>query len=80
MAFVADVNVDRDTPPLRGDQYRLMINNLVTDIRYLRTQINGIVAKLDADAGVTDTNYTALWAVVDSTLTASKLLIAPSDN
>ena len=27
----------------------------------LRAAITGITAKLDADAGVTDTNYGALW-------------------
>lgn len=80
MAFTADVNTDRDAPPLRGDQYRQMINALVNDVRYLRTQINGVLAKLDLDAGVTDNNYTALWSVVDATLQSSHLLIAPSDN
>jgi len=29
----------------------------------LRAAHNGLVAKLDLDAGVTDTNYTSLWGV-----------------
>lgn len=53
MALPTDVTQDRDTAPVRGDQLRQEHNNLVAAIRI-------ICAKLDADAGVTDTNYTAL--------------------
>lgn len=34
---------------------------LEADITALRASIVGINAKLDLDAGVTDTNYAALW-------------------
>lgn len=33
----------------------------VVDVAALRTAIVGITAKLDADAGVTDTDYAATW-------------------
>ncbi len=36
---------------------------LANDLAAIKASINGITAKLDADAGVTDTNYTSLWAV-----------------
>lgn len=37
--------------------------NLSTDIATLSTKHNQLAAKLDADAGVTDTNYVALTGV-----------------
>lgn len=36
-----------------------VLDGIVTDLAALRTAITGITAKLDADAGVTDTNYAA---------------------
>ena len=36
------------------DLIRQQLNNVIA-------AINGITLKLDADAGVTDTNYTSLW-------------------
>lgn len=42
-----------------------MLGDIIADLiaanNALATKLNGVVAKLDADAGVTDTNYTALW-------------------
>lgn len=38
------------------------VNALVTDVNNLRTRHNAAMVKLDADAGVTDTNYNALQA------------------
>ena len=40
---------------------RTQFNLLVDDVAALRASIVGITAKLDLDAGVTDTNYAALW-------------------
>jgi hypothetical protein len=57
MAVPTDV-IQTANAPARDD-VRIQLNNLVAAIR-------GIAAKLDADAGVTDTNYTALW--LDSTI------------
>jgi len=39
----------------------ILLNAAQTDIALLRAAIIGINAKLDVDAGVTDTNYAALW-------------------
>jgi hypothetical protein len=39
---------------------------LTADVVALRTALVGITAKLDADAGVTDTNYAATWNPVAS--------------
>jgi hypothetical protein len=47
------------------------INNLVTDLETLRASQAAIVTKLNADAGVTDTNYAATAA---AGLVASKLV------
>ena len=40
---------------------RLSLAAAVTDAVAARAAIVGITAKLDADVGVTDTNYAALW-------------------
>lgn len=36
-----------------------ILNGIVDDLTELRTKHNAAMAKLDADAGVTDTNYAA---------------------
>lgn len=36
------------------------LREIATDLAALRTSITGITAKLDADAGVTDTDYASL--------------------
>jgi hypothetical protein len=38
-------------------------NALRADLTEMRTRINAVLAKLDADAGVTDTNYAATQAM-----------------
>lgn len=40
---------------------RDQFNALRADVEALQDAIEGINAKLDADAGVTDTNYAATW-------------------
>lgn len=37
-----------------------MLGDIQTDLAAIRTAHNAAMAKLDADAGVTDTNYAAL--------------------
>lgn len=87
MGTPADVTLDRDTPPLRGEDVRTQLNHLIADVRVLRTGLaalaaayNASLTKLDADAGVTDANYNATGAVVtttyalDTTLTAAKVV------
>lgn len=39
---------------------RILLEALQDDVAALRASIVGITAKLDADVGVTDTNYAAL--------------------
>lgn len=43
----------------QAERLRLAHNLLVDDIELLRARVNALCLKLDADAGVTDTNYTA---------------------
>lgn len=45
-------------PYHRGD-LRTLLANVQTDLANLRAAVVAITAKLDADAGVTDTNYAA---------------------
>lgn len=49
---------------------KALITQLLVDVAALRTAHNGVAAKLDADAGVTDTNYTALYAAPAATVIA----------
>jgi hypothetical protein len=53
-----------------GFQALKQVSKLVADLETLRASQATIVTKLNADAGVTDTNYVATAA---SALTASKL-------
>lgn len=49
------------------------ISKLVADVETLRAAHGTLAAKLDADAGVTDTNYNALTTPAASALTGYKL-------
>ena len=40
-----------------------ILNSLLTDITTVRSALNAVVTKLNADAWVTDTNYAAAWAL-----------------
>lgn len=64
---VRDIN--RTAPALRDAQAGQVLHDLITaytallaDFTALRTRYNAVLAKLDADGGVTDTNYAALQA------------------
>lgn len=46
------------------------LNALLVDITAIKASIAGINAKLDADGGVTGTNFAALWDVPALTATA----------
>lgn len=48
-------------------------NKLVDDLETLRAKYAAALAKLDADAGVTDTNYVSTQTVLAATLTAAKV-------
>lgn len=41
---------------------RALFVSIVADLTAVKASITGLTTKLDNDAGVTDTNYTALWA------------------
>ena len=41
-------------------EFKRIMNAVLTDLTAVRTSITGITAKLDADAGVTDTDYASL--------------------
>lgn len=40
-----------------------VLNSLVADLATVRTALNAVVTKLNADAGVTDTDYAACAAL-----------------
>ncbi len=42
---------------------KTQVNVLVTEVTELKADHNGAMTKLDADAGVTDTNYSSLRAI-----------------
>lgn len=48
-------------------------NKLVDDLEALRAKYAAALAKLDADGGVTDTNYVSTQTVLAATLTAAKI-------
>jgi hypothetical protein len=48
-------------------------NKLVDDVEAIRAKYAAALAKLDADGGVTDTNYVATQTVLAATLTAAKI-------
>lgn len=41
----------------------LTLRDIADDLASIRTKVNATLTKLDADAGVTDTNYSALNAI-----------------
>lgn len=47
-------------PVQEQTEFNRMFSAVLTDLTALRTSITGITAKLDADAGVTDTDYASL--------------------
>lgn len=45
---------------ITGKELRPILNAILADIVQVQTKHNAVCAKLDADVGVTDTNYAAL--------------------
>ena len=65
--------------------FKAAVDSLVTLANELKTDHNALLAKLDADAGVTDTNYAASHTIAaadasaaPATLTAAKPASAPA--
>lgn len=54
-------------------QHDALVGHLVTAQTNLAAAINGVNAKLDADEGVTDTNYAATWNYTATTLTGDTI-------
>jgi hypothetical protein len=65
MAIVTTQSIAKRTAAITDQrtalELRQALNAAQADLAALRAAIIGITAKLDADAGVTDTNYGALW-------------------
>lgn len=55
MARLTYGNISNDT-----ELHRILVG-VLADLAALRAAVVGITAKLDADAGVTDTTYASLW-------------------
>jgi len=64
-----------------SDQNDLLVqyNKLVADVELIRAAVVALATKLDADAGVTDTNYAA-GATLAAIDTAAELLAAKIGN
>ena len=57
-------------PVQEAIEFKRVMSAVLADSTALRAAIVGITAKLDADAGITDTNYAATWDPAALTLTA----------
>ena len=55
--------------PAIGDVAR----DIADDLETIRLAVNGALAKLDADATVTDTNYAALFGIAPSAIKTKKV-------
>ena len=56
--------LDHMAPPARKTQLGITIADTINGVNAFITAHNALCVKLDADAGVTDTNYTALYGNV----------------
>lgn len=59
-AITDNVNNKAADPIKNNGVFQGAVVNLLNTIR---TNLNGVLTKLDADSGVTDTNYSSLWAI-----------------
>lgn len=62
---MADISNSTDNADIAA-----VLNSLLADITAVRSAVVGITAKLDADGGVTDTNYAATLNPAALTTTA----------
>lgn len=60
---MAVVTVHKSNPGAEFSAMITVINALAVLANELKTDYNAVLAKLDADAGVTDTNYVATRAI-----------------
>lgn len=55
---------------LTGKELRPILTSILADLAAFQTKHNAAMAKLDADVGVTDTNYAALHNVTSLNVAA----------
>lgn len=60
------------TPGAGTPDLATTLRDVADDIEALRAALAAVLAKLDADGGVTDTNYAALHAVSSGTIKTKK--------
>lgn len=61
-------NVNRMNPAAKKAGLGDAVADLIAQVNALTTGHNALAAKLDLDAGVTDTNYAALTGVASTTI------------
>ncbi len=68
--YKADLNGVLDAIVADMTAIRAKVNLAVSDLAMIRTGVNVAVSKLNADGGVSDTDYAALTALTTSVVTA----------
>lgn len=68
-----DINQFYEDTPGEYKNLKAQFNLLVDDLETLRAKYHALLAKLDADAGVTDANYVGTLDVAAADLTAAKV-------
>ena len=62
--FTVQQKLNKSTPAAAEAALGDILNDLITAVNALQTDYNTLVTKLNADAGVTDTNYATTTASV----------------
>ena len=70
MPYIQRLNTMRSLGTTDMQQLAIEFNALRQELDEVRANYNAVLAKLDADAGVTDTNYVSTLGVAASTVTA----------
>lgn len=70
MPYTQRINTMRSLGTSDAQQLLIEFNALRQELDEMRANYNAVLAKLDADGGVTDTNYTSTLGVAASTVTA----------
>lgn len=60
--------LNRSSPSASDAKLGDLLAEVISELNALKTKHNALTAKLDADAGVTDTNYTSLTGVTTTTI------------
>ena len=70
MPYIQRLNTMQSITVSEAQQLIIELNALRQELDEMRANYNAVLAKLDADAGVTDTNFVATLGVAASTITA----------